>query len=697
MTRFSNWSGYLRLNLYVEQISQDITNNTSRARWRVTVDREGAYRTWTYGNISLLKVWLNGAYVYNSNLDFDTSGEEITLASGEITVPHDNEGNKTMDVWASFDPNNGVHGNITISSNYTFDKIPRSSQVAGLDGNRYLGSLHTINLNRKVSTFTHQVWYRMFGGEWIDLGRNHTASVSFTPPLDLARYLPKANSGTMDIRVRTYNGSAQIGSDFYSNGWNFKIPDSVKPTFSSISLVETNSNVKQIMNGNTFLQIMSNIQVNFNNASGIYGSSIETFHAEIVNRNQSISKNGAQLGIMNFNGAATVRAWVTDSRGNRSNVQDVQINIIEYFAPALSFSVQRTRQNPATLQALRNAKIAPISVGERQKNFMQITFSVAPLNTENFVEDRGPATATFSSISLLTNSSANLGGSYGADKSYIVKAVLRDRFTSSTFVSTVATETVVLNYDKDGRLGVGKVVEQGKAGSVDAKGDIYAGGEIHAAGNIHATDDILAGGKPIQQYRLTDNNGGLSGGSAQWDGVWNKQGTEFGWRSAKYEDNPTGKEWGLFQNFWLDSWKIVQFFTTMQGRMFVRTSNNNSKWSPSKWKEFLFKQDLENYSWQKLVLQNGWSHNTEYGGVYYSKTFEGVVYFQGTVWKGRTDKETTIAVLPEGFRPRDQIYLQALNSSYGTAILSLHSDGRLVVKAGVDNTWLNLDNVSFRI
>lgn len=102
MTRFSNWSGYLRLNLYVEQISQDITNNTSRARWRATVDREGAYRTWTYGNISLLKVWLNGAYVYNSNLDFDTSGEEITLASGEITVLHDNEGNKTMDVWASF-------------------------------------------------------------------------------------------------------------------------------------------------------------------------------------------------------------------------------------------------------------------------------------------------------------------------------------------------------------------------------------------------------------------------------------------------------------------------------------------------------------------------------------------------------------------------------------------------------------------
>ena len=73
------------------------------------------------------------------------------------------------------------------------------------------------------------------------------------------------------------------------------------------------------------------------------------------------------------------------------------------------------------------------------------------------------------------------------------------------------------------------------------------------------------------------------------------------------------------------------------------------------------------------------------------------MYFKGNVWKGVTDKETTIAVLPEGFRPRNQIYLQALNNSYGNAILSLHPDGRLVVKEGVDKTWLNLDNVSFRI
>ena len=685
MTKFINSYGPLHLNLYVEQVSQDVTNNSSRVSWRATVDRDGAYRTWTYGNISNLSVWLNGSSVHSSHPDYDTSGEEVTLASGEVTVPHNSDGTKTMSVWASFDPNNGVHGNITISTNYTLDSIPRSTQISSFEGNRNLGSLHTVIFNRKVNSFTHQVWYRVFGSDWIDLGKNHTTSVSFTPSLDLARYLPKSSSGTMDICIRTYNGTTQIGSDFYSNGWKFNIPDSVRPTFSGVSLVDTTSAVRQILTGNNFLQIMSNIQVNFNNASGAYGSTIQAFHAELVGKNSAVNENGGKLGMMNFNGNATVRAWVTDTRGKQSNVQDVSINVIEYYGPSINFSVQRTRQNPAIIQALRNAKVAPITVGGQQKNIMQITFSVAPLNTTNFTEDRGSASGTFTTISLLTNSSANLAGTYGPDKSYIVKAKIQDRFTSTEFSATVATESVVLHYDKDGRLGVGKIVEQGTPGSIDARGNIYAGG------------DIFARGQQVQQYRLTNPDGALNAG--QHNDVWNKRATEFAWRSNKYEDNPTGTrgEWGLFQNFWLDSWKMVQFFTAMSGRMFLRTANDGGRWRPGNWKEFLFKQDMENYSWQKLVLQSGWNHHSTYGDAFYTKTLDGVVHLKGNVWKGSTDKEAVIAMLPEGFRPRTSMYLQGLNNDYGNAILCIYTDGRLVVKSQVDNKWLNLDNVSFRI
>lgn len=680
MTKFINSYGPLHLNLYVEQVSQDVTNNSSRVSWRATVDRDGAYRTWTYGNISNLSVWLNGSSVHSSHPDYDTSGEEVTLASGEVTVPHNSDGTKTMSVWASFDPNNGVHGNITISTNYTLDSIPRSTQISSFEGNRNLGSLHTIIFNRKVNTFTHQVWYRVFGSDWIDLGKNHTTSVSFTPSLDLARYLPKSSSGTMDICIRTYNGTTQIGSDVYSNGWRFNIPDSVRPTFSGISLVDTTSAVRQILTGNNFLQIMSNIQVNFNNASGVYGSTIQAFHAELVGKNQAVNENGGKLGMMNFNGSATVRAWVTDTRGKQSNVQDVSINVIEYYGPSINFSVQRTRQNPAIIQALRNAKVAPIMVGGTQKNIMQITFSVAPLNSTNFVEDRGSASGTFTTISLLTNSSANLAGTYGPDKSYIVKAKIQDRFTSTEFSATVATESVVLHYDKDGRLGVGKIVEQGTPGSIDARGNIYAGG------------DIFARGQQVQHYRLTENNGTSFNVSGDWNSRTNA-GIYMGYNLSNSPQGGNG--WKHVQVFkHNDNW-IVQVAYDFEANVAAMRAKVNGTWRP--WTQMVSMSTLSQYSWQKLVLQNGWNHHSTYGDAFYTKTLDGVVHFKGNVWKGSTDKEAVIAMLPEGFRPRSSLYLQALNNDYGNAILCIYTDGRLVVKSQVDNKWLNLDNVSFRI
>lgn len=680
MTKFINSYGPLHLNLYVEQVSQDVTNNSSRVSWRATVDRDGAYRTWTYGNISNLSVWLNGSSVHSSHPDYDTSGEEVTLASGEVTVPHNSDGTKTMSVWASFDPNNGVHGNITISTNYTLDSIPRSTQISSFEGNRNLGSLHTVIFNRKVNTFTHQVWYRVFGSDWIDLGKNHTTSVSFTPSLDLARYLPKSSSGTMDICIRTYNGTRQIGSDFYSNGWKFNIPDSVRPTFSGVSLVDTTSAVRQILTGNNFLQIMSNIQVNFNNASGAYGSTIQAFHAELVGKNQAVNENGGKLGMMNFNGTATVRAWVTDTRGKQSNVQDVSINVIEYYGPSINFSVQRTRQNPAIIQALRNAKVAPIMVGGQQKNIMQITFSVAPLNTTNFTEDRGSASGTFTTISLLTNSSANLAGNYGPDKSYIVKAKIQDRFTSTEFSATVATESVVLHYDKDGRLGVGKIVEQGTPGSIDARGNIYAGG------------DIFARGQQVQQYRLTENNGTSFNVSGDWNSRTNA-GIYMGYNLSNSPQGGNG--WKHVQVFkHNDNW-IVQVAYDFEANVAAMRAKVKGTWRP--WTQMVSMSTLSQYSWQKLVLQSGWNHYSTYGDAFYTKTLDGVVYLKGNVWKGSTDKEAVIAMLPEGFRPRTSMYLQALNNDYGNAILCIYTDGRLVVKSQVDNKWLNLDNVSFRI
>ena len=678
MTKFINSSGPLHLNIYIEQVSQDIANNSSQVSWKATVDRDGAYRTYTYGNISNLSVWLNGSSVHSSHPDYDTSGQEVTLASGEVTIPHDSDGTKTMSVWASFDPNNGVHGNITISTNYTFDKIPRSTQISSLEGNRNLGSLHTVIFNRKVNSFTHQVWYRVFGSEWIDLGKNHGTSVSFTPSLDLARHLPKSSSGLMDICVRTYNGSTQIGSDVYSNGWHFKIPDSVKPTFTGLSLTDMNTVARRLLSGNDFLQIISDIQVNFNNASGAYGSTITGYRAEIVNKKMVVTKNGGSFGIMNFSGLATIRAYVVDSRGKQSDTKDIAINVIEYYAPSFSFSALRTRGNPNILQVLRNARIAPIMQSGKQRNVMSLTFKVSQIGDENFTDDNGSASGNFTSIHTLTNSAANMAGNYPSNKSFVIIGKLEDKFTSVEFSTTVATESVVMSYDKNGRVGIGKVAEFGKPGSLDVLGDIYSNN------------------KPIQQHQLTKPSGTVLDAVNDWNDYLNA-GFYMGYnlQNAPQGGNP----WKHVQVFkHNDNW-VVQVAYDFGGEIGAIRAKVNGTWKP--WKYLATKDDvsrmLASTNWQNANLQNGWVHHPEYEKVQFSKNFDGIVYLRGTCKGGKTTRESIIFTLPENFRPSTILYKTALNNDYGPAVVGIYPGGNVVVKGNVDATWLNFDNVSFKI
>lgn len=662
MTKFINSSGPLHLNIYIEQVSQDIANNSSRVSWRATVDRDGGYQTWNAENGSILSVWLNGISIYKSNLSFDTQGQETTLASGETTIPHESDGTKTFSVWASFDPNNGVHGNITISTKYTLSSLPRSSAVAGLDGDRNLGSRHTIRIDRKASSFTHQVWYRVFGSDWIDLGKNHGTSVSFTPSLDLARHLPKSSSGVMDICVRTYNGSTQIGSDVYSNGWHFKIPDSVKPTFTGLSLTDMNTVARQLLSGNDFLQIISDIQVNFNNASGAYGSTITGYRAEIVNKKMVVTKNGGSFGIMNFSGLATIRAYVVDSRGKQSDTKDITINVIEYYAPSFSFSALRTRGNPNTLQVLRNARIAPIMQSGKQRNVMSLTFKVAQIGNENFTDDNGSASGNFTSVHTLTNSAANLAGNYPSNKSFVIIGKLEDKFTNVEFSTTVATESVVMSYDKNGRVGIGKVAEFGKPGSLDVLGDIYSNN------------------KPIQQYQLTNNIGNSIVTSDNLDNVL-KNGMYYSHGAPNRPRNQNG--WLLVQVYADAQYAVQTYWTATTETMLVRYRMAN-RWSD--WKEVATMQKTVT---KKIDAGWGVKLNATRNGNTITLSTEHVISNINTESDYRELRET----LPAGFRPAQEAHfvLQAHSGSTvtGTAILHLATDGkiRLTSKSPGNKYW----------
>lgn len=674
-------SYYLRL--WVDQVSQNTADNSSQVRVRLALTN-GAH---TFSDYSCTaSVTVDGQTLSWSGMPSMLSQNSvIMLIDKTVTIGHDADGKKSFNLYATFSGGGEWSpGTLTIDRNsFTLSTIPRSSSVSV--GAGVIGSAVTININRQSSSFKHTVRYT-WGSKSGTIASNVDTSTSWTIPLDFANDIPNSASGTGTIYVDTYSGNTKTGTQ--STTFTASVPSNVKPTFSGVTLSDLNGAAQNLIpSENTFIQVISNIKVVFNGAVGSYGSSVTGYRAEIVGRNQATSSNGGSLGIMNYHGTIKIRASVSDSRGRWSEAREVSVTVLEYFAPALSFSIARTGSTSSTLTVNRNAKIAPLTVSGSQKNTMSLTFKVARLGTNAFNVDNGSAGGTWTSISSLVNSQANLAGNYLSNQSWVVIGTLEDKFTRTEFMLNVATESVVLSYDRSG-VGVNKVREQG---ALDVKGDIYANNQ------------------PIQQYRLTSY-----GGAPLWfDGqptvtnanLIDQPGQFYIDRTAR--GNPNG-QWGYlfhYSNYGKNDGgykEAIQLFYGNNGQVFFR----HHRWSKTvddweNWIEYATKDDVtrltQSTSWQNLTLQNGWQHHQQYNDVQYSKSFDGVVFLRGVGTKGKTAYGTVIAQLPLGFRPLHSTYVFAINDDFTVAVLCILTSGEIVVKNNVGATWLNFDNISFKL
>lgn len=506
----ANFSGAYGHNLQLEVISegyrQDIAGNFSVINIQVKLISNGYAAIYDGANKSLAITV--GGETRNVTADATIGQNQNKLIfDNEFRVPHDQNGTKTVNINARLDINVSGYGSASVGFNRRLPDIPRAS--SGSDVTAVIGQPVTININRKNDAFKHAIWatYGSFNKQITTA--NVDTSFSWTPPLELCEQTPNSASGYGNLTIITYDGSREIGRDI--KRLNLSIPDSVKPTLTGFTLTDGNAIAANIVSGGEhFIKILSDIRVNFGAASGVYGSTITGYYAEIVGKNQSTTTNGGGLGLMNYDGQVVIRARVTDSRGRTSNAIERTVTILDYFPPILKFDVARTGLNGGTLTITRTAKVAPLIVNGSQKNKMTLTFKAKPLADKNYTSDTGPAAGSWTSISELVNSPANLSGQYPANKTWEVVGKLEDRYTSTEFAAIVTTEGVVISYSQFG-AGINKIWERG---ALDVKGDIYANDKL------------------IQMHQLTQKNGtaiyayGKDFDQERTTGVYFKNGTE---------------------------------------------------------------------------------------------------------------------------------------------------------------------------
>ena len=675
-----NWHVYARYN--VNLLSQNIAENYSDVAIDLWIGNDdGGYRIEfdpTYG--AYLGVQFAGDTQYVKIRDLFIAGSEKSLGRLTFRVYHDDDGSATrkISIWSG--STEGITydgwyvGKLSTSFTETFKKIPRMSTIASVEGKRALGEELTINIERKVENFTHQVWYKVWGSDWIELGKNIGTTVKFTPSPENARLNVNVISSTFDICVRTFDGENQIGRDEYSNGWYIGLPANTQPKLQTIELTDKAKATKDIVGNNTFVQTFSEMVGTFKGMEGTYGSTIKNFYAEVVGQKMSITSNGATFPFFKNYGDFEVQAYVIDSRGLKSNVVTVPIKVLQYFAPMLSFEAVRGGGDQQTIVVRRTAKIAPLMVDGVQKNPMRLKFKVKPASDGYFTDNKGGGIDS-RVINSVTNSNADLFGTFSSDKAWIVEGTISDAYASFTFTAPIVGPEEVVQCRTPKGSGFGKIWERG---TIDAKGDIYSHNELVQVGRLTQID-----GKSI---KMTGSANDLM-----------KTGMFYSHGMSDLPSNLTSSQlYGYIQvnTHPSDENYVMQTFTPYDSNViYMRRKTPVTGWHP--WVAFI--PGDSSIGWQNATLKSNWRHHQSDGPIQYSKTMDNVVILRGTGTGGNAEYNTTVLTLPQGFRPTKTVYKKGLNNNYGIVIVSIEPSGDMIIRSNADSKWLNLDDVSFKI
>lgn len=522
------YNGHYHLYMTITQNKRDASTNQSNVTVKMYAQSDsssyGAYNLDASGNT--VKMTVNGKQVVNKTMAMDFRNKAtVQLASWTGAISHGSDGSKKLDCSGSFTISGSSYlsgGNISCS--IQLESIPRATKPTLSSPSVALGSAVTINISPAVSSWTHNIYYRIGTGSWTRFATGVKANYSWTVPLSIASSYPTATKGTITIGLNTYNGSTQIGGTQTVN-LNITIPASVAPSVSAVTVSEAASGLSNF----GYIQTKSKLKI-VASASGSYGSSIRSYVYNIGSQSYSGLENTYTMGeVVRDSDTVAVTVTVTDSRG-RTASKTVSITVLAYSPPQITH-FECSRCGDANGSANANGQYLKVTFG----------YSVSPLNNKNkasyllkySVYDDGKwggltsgTQYTYSGTYISATAILNTASTYQ------IGLVVTDSFGTASFYKEIGTAVRLLSYIvKRFAIAIGKIPEidnifdvaletifrkkvtmnsdlqvngdSGFSGGASFHGDVACNGTFYANGNINAYKDIgLAGNMWFNQ-----NNG----------------------------------------------------------------------------------------------------------------------------------------------------------------------------------------------
>lgn len=173
----------------IEEKSVDTSNNKSVVSWSLNCVQGGSVRFTgsTRYKAGIIKLWINGTEVYSNYVKLQSygTGQSVASGSGEITIEHDDSGDKTITCTIDF---NEGYDDYSTYGYYWLDGLPYSSDIKLTHIDRSFTSTPTFTVSNITDTTCTLSWET-----------SETCSKIVVSGATAQTITPNAKSGTINI------------------------------------------------------------------------------------------------------------------------------------------------------------------------------------------------------------------------------------------------------------------------------------------------------------------------------------------------------------------------------------------------------------------------------------------------------------------------------------------------------------------
>ena len=330
--------------------SQSAANNSTNITAEVHLISKGSGYNINSSTAKNGTLSINGtSYSFSANVSL-SSGQDKTLFTKTVDVPHNSDGTKTCALSCSLDIQVTLSGTkyntISVSGNVTFNTIGRNTTVT-TSGTYKFGTKMTINHSRASTAYTITLRYTCGNSSGTIITKQATNSTNWTPPKSLQSEVPKATSIGITIYCDTYNGNTLLGTT--STSFTCTIADDCKPSLGTLSCSNPDTS------GTTYWQGVSKLRVEVGYTKA-YNSEIAKYVMEVDG--QTITNYGYIIwsGTLTGSGAKDVKITITDQRGRSvSKTYSKAITVTAYSKPNITkFTCKRTGTDESGHEVISN-------------------------------------------------------------------------------------------------------------------------------------------------------------------------------------------------------------------------------------------------------------------------------------------------------------------------------------------------------